>query len=692
MTEKTTEDASFQRGTARAWRPAFSPWLVLALLGLVLLLHAYSFRAATADDAFIAYRYAENFSRGAGLVFNEGERVEGYTDFLWVVMLAGLHSLGADTVTASQVLGALFAVLLLPLLYLAARHCCGMTKWTALAPCAVLTASAAFSRWTVSGLETVPYGVLFTLALAFSLVELRKDPRLPLSGLLWGLAALMRPEAIGLFMALCAFAVFPARCRFRTGLCIGIGFALLVVPHFIFRLCYYGYLLPNTFYAKVSPGPEVFRKGFLYVVGFLARHGPWALLALPGLLSCGDRARGRLLFLSSSVLLVAFLYVASVGDDFYAFWRFCTPYLPWLVLLVCAGAWHGGVRLQAARPAVRPRLGFLCLAAVAGSMAVSAKLWPELLHPDFRAESASSNRILELYGRWFRENRPPSTVIAVTWLGRVPYYSGLRTIDMLGIADTHIAHAAVQTNHTVRTASGYKIDFSTPASIVDHQKYDTEYILSRRPDIVALEITDESVGDSDLAYDLRTEKVFQTLVRFAAGPALPSLIATPEFRRDYVPRLAPAALGVTFVFFERDDALQSLEDAVAEAPDDPKRHFELAMGYRKQGLLLEAAGSMKRVTELDPANFGAALNHAYFLLDARLPMIALHAFRRLAGDFPDRPQAVYGIALCLQKMQRFVEAIPYWTDFLQKDASGRFSAKAREFLAQARAQANAGSR
>ncbi len=34
------------------------------------------------DDAFISFRYAENLVQGKGLVYNEGERVEGYTNFL----------------------------------------------------------------------------------------------------------------------------------------------------------------------------------------------------------------------------------------------------------------------------------------------------------------------------------------------------------------------------------------------------------------------------------------------------------------------------------------------------------------------------------------------------------------------------------------------------------------------------------
>ena len=48
------------------------------------------------DDAYISWRYAENLARGLGLVWNEGEYVEGYTNFLWTVILAIPHRVGLD--------------------------------------------------------------------------------------------------------------------------------------------------------------------------------------------------------------------------------------------------------------------------------------------------------------------------------------------------------------------------------------------------------------------------------------------------------------------------------------------------------------------------------------------------------------------------------------------------------------------
>ena len=59
------------------------PWLVL--LGWLTSLAWF-----LCDDAFISFRYVRNLLEGHGLVFNPGEYVEGYSNFLWVLELAAL--------------------------------------------------------------------------------------------------------------------------------------------------------------------------------------------------------------------------------------------------------------------------------------------------------------------------------------------------------------------------------------------------------------------------------------------------------------------------------------------------------------------------------------------------------------------------------------------------------------------------
>ena len=80
------------------------------------------FRAAhlswVCDDSFISFRYARNLVEGSGLVFNPGERVEGYTNFLWTVALAAAMKAGlADPIPVASALGiASYALLVLVLL------------------------------------------------------------------------------------------------------------------------------------------------------------------------------------------------------------------------------------------------------------------------------------------------------------------------------------------------------------------------------------------------------------------------------------------------------------------------------------------------------------------------------------------------------------------------------------------------
>src|SRR4051812_5043075 len=82
-------------------------WLILTLAAAALLLHIAHFYPYVVDDAFISLRYAERFIHGQGLTWNDGERVEGYSNLLWILLVSGLGVLGMDLVDATLLLGIL---------------------------------------------------------------------------------------------------------------------------------------------------------------------------------------------------------------------------------------------------------------------------------------------------------------------------------------------------------------------------------------------------------------------------------------------------------------------------------------------------------------------------------------------------------------------------------------------------------
>ena len=125
-------------------------WVVLA----VLVLSAYSNRFVQ-DDAFISFRYASNLLNHAELTWNVGEErpIEGYSNFLWVLMIAGAMGLGMEPVWASQALGLMFALVTLLYTYRLSKLVFGEERPALLAMVLVGT-NYTFSVYATGGLAT----------------------------------------------------------------------------------------------------------------------------------------------------------------------------------------------------------------------------------------------------------------------------------------------------------------------------------------------------------------------------------------------------------------------------------------------------------------------------------------------------------------------------------------------------------
>ena len=79
------------------------PELVLALAVVAGIAHTQLYDYPF-EDSYITYRYAENLSRGMGLVYNPGEVVEGFTSFAWTLLLAAVTWVGLPVVAVSRAL------------------------------------------------------------------------------------------------------------------------------------------------------------------------------------------------------------------------------------------------------------------------------------------------------------------------------------------------------------------------------------------------------------------------------------------------------------------------------------------------------------------------------------------------------------------------------------------------------------
>lgn len=449
---------------ATAHRPA--TWLLRALLALaavVALLDAWRYRGYLIDDTFISLRYARNLVDGHGLVFNAGEYVEGYTNFLFVLIAALCLRLGIDPIAATRAvsLGAAFLALIGLARLETGRDRRG-PAWALL----LLLPLETFAYWSVASFETMLFTGLFLAALARLLVESARG-RGHGSAMLFVLLALTRPEGVFLFgvCTACCWLVDTLRAADRwapwrrhagnAGL-----FALGFGPYFLWRFWYYGRPFPNTFYAKVTGGSAQLVNGLHYLGEWAAAHPPLAAaLLLPlALVTRRGREAVRAVPEAAVVYLIALAhtaYIVSVGGDFMPFFRFFLPVMPLCALLV---AWA----LRALAPG-RAQAALIVLV-LAGAFASHATEQP------YRAFVAHQTAVVgERVGAWLRGLLVADTLIAVNTAGAVPYASGLPTIDMLGLTDAAIAARPV---------------YIVSAGWAGHRKGWGDYVVRRQPRVV----------------------------------------------------------------------------------------------------------------------------------------------------------------------------------------------------------------
>lgn len=305
---------------------------VLAALAIYAMVVAVS-RWWICDDAFISLRYAQNFVAGHGLVYNAGERVEGYSNFTWVMAAAAAERLGTDPIAAVQWLGVVCLG--------------GLVFVTAWAGRRLLPGDAAFlplaavgvalhhhlQDFATCGLETLGFVLLVTATLGV-LAKAATARDFATASLLTVLASVTRPDGALVGAMAGAVALWASLRQRRWGPVVGFALpgVLLFVPFLLWRHAYYGEWLPNTFFAKSANEPYP-GQGWFYVQLFL--NGYWvlwpAVAALPALLCL--RGRGGALPLVALFTLGYLGFVVWVGGDF-MFARFCLPVVPLLYLAI----------------------------------------------------------------------------------------------------------------------------------------------------------------------------------------------------------------------------------------------------------------------------------------------------------------------------------------------------------------------
>lgn len=455
------------------WVRSYSTFLTFgALAAAVLSWSAWLYYPFMADDSFISLRYAERLLHGQGLTWTDGERVEGYSNLLWVLACALLGAPGLDLVFAARLLGWLCSMAMLgAIVYSGSRiERSRDTAFGTLLALLAVAASGSAAAWTVGGLEQPMLAALvawsYALGVAWidrGLVWSRRQTLL--LGVLLGLLCWTRPDAplfgallLGCLVSSSALQPRAVKACLRAGL-IALAF---VIAQLGFRRVYYGEWVANTALVKLSWTAARRHEGWEYVTSALTGMMPLLLLTSPCFVAARrDRRRWMIAGLLGTAAVAWCSYVAVIGGDIFPAHRHFVVIMP-LVALMILQSNREMRRWGPAGSRAWKLTAAACIALFAWRQAADVE--NGYAHGErWEWDAVATGRLLREH---FGPTRP---LLAADAAGALVYFSGLRALDMLGLNDRYLAKHPPPDFGTGRLA---------------HELGDGRYVLRRRPDMV----------------------------------------------------------------------------------------------------------------------------------------------------------------------------------------------------------------
>lgn len=425
----------------------------------------------------ISMTYARNLAHGYGLVWIPGgPRVEGYTNLLWVCYMALFHLLPIPAAKMSlciQISGALFLLLNLWCVREIARSLWPDSKRASIAAVFLTAFYFPLDNWALQGTEV---SILALMSSAAVLAALRFEaPRAPAAlAAILGISTLVRPDMAGFaFVLLATVLALSPRQRWRQVIAIGAVVALFLAAQTIFRIAYYGDILPNTYYLKLTGYPLIPRlaRGLSVSILFLLPLLPLLLLMR---FQHFFRDAPRATALLAMPLAGQLLYSIYVGGDAWEWWGGCNRYvaavMPLFMILAARTidrAWRDCSR----------RAGSISFAAVTALalVLINVQNLREFLMLAAPPQTDENAEVIEQALLVDRVTDSDAT-IGLVWAGIIPYLSRRPAIDLLGKTDRKVAHERAH----IRPTHSWWLEFWP-----GHNKWDYAYSIGEQgPDML----------------------------------------------------------------------------------------------------------------------------------------------------------------------------------------------------------------
>lgn len=280
------------------------------------------------DDIYISCRYAENLRTGNGLVFNAGERVEGYTNFFWTIICIPITAVVKDPSFVLKIFSISSALAVVFLLYKTLESYWGNPE-KAFICSLLLSTSPYFAVWAHPGMETSFFSLTGFLA---GYLIFRK--KYFLGFLSASLSCLVRPEGyIFLLSAVLAYLLTEKPLKVLKLFKYTFLPVIILILYNLWRYLYYGNLMPNTYYVKMSGGfARILPGADMIPVGLLLGGTGFFLF-----LSFINRRRDFINIYCKAVSLAFFAYSVIGTPDFFTTYRLFTGAVPFILFSASHG-------------------------------------------------------------------------------------------------------------------------------------------------------------------------------------------------------------------------------------------------------------------------------------------------------------------------------------------------------------------
>jgi len=506
------------------------------LICIVIFLYLCNQSNFVQDDTYITLRYVENFLDGKGLVFNQGENVEGYTSFLWVMILSGIALTGINLVLASQMLSLTFGIAVILLTYFVSDKLVLLKaerskNYFNLIPVYLLALTGAASYWSVSGMETSLFSFLVLLGVYFFIGSENNNAINIKFSITFLLASLTRPEGMFVFALIIFYKFISSKGVWKA---ILIELAILLIPlslYLSFRLFYYGYPFPNTFYAKTGFTEFYLTRGLNYFWDFAKSYTLYgSFLLLPVFLWKARSIREtQMLFYFLCIVYISGIII--IGGDVLPMHRFFLPIIPLIYILVAKSLQYLN-SIYAKDNLIKKNLFIVIIFFIISAGIIIHKNEKTKLNLVYRTEIGLVTK-MKVYAEWLKEQqekRSSRLTAAASTIGAVGYFSQAKIIDLLGLTDEFIAHNPKELTGLTEAAP----------STWRENHYNADYVLDQMPDYIIFPAGAKPSGFPESAVFVNDRFITQYYVELIYSTELRQLL--PIFTRRGDSQIAEAEL------------------------------------------------------------------------------------------------------------------------------------------------------